>query len=156
MPGRLRLAVYGGALAIGLAAPTVWLATDATGKHPVSVSSTTARLTPAGQPDVTSRSSVTRQHISTPATPPTSASAPTPSASQTIISPTDVPAKSLVATIPAAGAPGSQTPGRSSTLEIPGRWQGAASILPVIGRNPDGMRSAWLSDPTQSRLGANW
>jgi lipoprotein-anchoring transpeptidase ErfK/SrfK len=150
MPRRLRLAVYSGALAIGLAAPAVWLATDASGKHPVSVSSTTARQTPVGQPDVTSRSSVTREHTATPATPPTSASALAPSASQTISSPTDVPAQTLVATIPAAGAPGSQTPGGPSTLQVPGQWLGAASILPVIAEQPGWYEVRLAQRPNES------
>jgi lipoprotein-anchoring transpeptidase ErfK/SrfK len=44
--------------------------------------------------------------------------------------------ETLVATIRPAGAPGSRTPGGPAALEIPGRWWGAASILPVIDQKP--------------------
>jgi lipoprotein-anchoring transpeptidase ErfK/SrfK len=56
---------------------------------------------------------------------------PTTSENQVAIGP-----DSLVATINPKGAPGSRTPGGPSTLEVPGHWFGAASVLPVIAQQP--------------------
>jgi lipoprotein-anchoring transpeptidase ErfK/SrfK len=42
--------------------------------------------------------------------------------------------QTLVATLPATGAPGSRKPGGPTSLHIPGHWLHARSILPVIGQ----------------------
>jgi lipoprotein-anchoring transpeptidase ErfK/SrfK len=47
-----------------------------------------------------------------------------------------VPVETLVATIRPVGAPGSPTPGSASTLQVPGQWWQAASVLPVIAQQP--------------------
>ena len=76
------------------------------------------------QPGVTAHQPTSTTAVTQPA------ASPTPSAGIT------VGAKSLVATIPATGAPGSRTPGGPPRLEVPGQWLQAASILPVIAQQP--------------------
>ena len=63
---------------------------------------------------------------------------------------TAVPAESLVATIRPDGAPGSQTAGGPSTLKVPGGWLGAASVLPVIARQPGWVEVRLAQRPNES------
>ena len=55
-----------------------------------------------------------------------------------------------MATVRPAGAPGSQTSGGPSTLEVPGRWNGAASVLPVIGQQPGWYEVRLAQRPNES------
>jgi hypothetical protein len=61
-----------------------------------------------------------------------------------------IAATSLVATIKAAGAPGSQTPGGPATVQVPGQWLGAASILPVIDQVPGWVEVRLAQRPNES------
>ncbi len=140
MAGRLRVAACGGVLAIGLAALGAWLATGdgsarPAGEHLVAVSTTTRTGTAAAAPTVTTRS----------------ASTATPAASPHLAgSPIAIDAETLVATVSPGGAPGSQTPGSPPTVELPGQWLGAASVLPVIAQRPGWYQVRLAQRPNES------
>ena len=75
---------------------------------------------------------------------------PSPISSPTASGISGVRAQTLVATVPPTGAPGSQTPGGPPTLEVPGQWLGAASVLPVIAQQPGWYRGS--PRPTTQRV----
>ena len=119
MRSRRRLAVWGSVAAVGLAVLGIWLtssgsSTAAKTAHPTSDPSSVGT---AGQTDPTGK-----------------AAAPASTRSPTANAQPAVGAQTLVAAINPAGAPGSATPGGPSTIEVPGQWLGAASILPVIAQ----------------------
>ncbi len=59
-------------------------------------------------------------------------------------------ASTLVATIKAVGAPGSQTPGGPPTQEVPGRWLGAGSELPVLAQEVGWVEVGLAQRPNES------
>jgi lipoprotein-anchoring transpeptidase ErfK/SrfK len=61
-----------------------------------------------------------------------------------------IPAETLVATIRPAGAPGSQTPGGPPNVQVPGQWWQAASVLPVIARQPGWVEVRLAQRPNES------
>jgi len=74
----------------------------------------------------------------------------TPSSLRTIGSPASVPAETLVATIRASDAPGSQKPDGPPTIQVPGQWWQAASVLPVIAQQPGWVRVRLAQRPNES------
>ena len=132
MSGRRRVVIGAAVLTVGLAFLGAWLADAhwspsrrANAGHPAGVSSTTSAATVRVGPARTAQSTGTAV----------------------------VAAQSLVATIPAAGAPGSQTPGGPPTLEVPGQWLGAASIVPVIAEQAGWYELRLAQRPNES---ASW
>ena len=61
-----------------------------------------------------------------------------------------IAASTLVATIKAVGAPGSQTPGGPPTQEVPGRWLGAGSELPVLAQEVGWVEVRLAQRPNES------
>jgi lipoprotein-anchoring transpeptidase ErfK/SrfK len=131
MVARRRTIVCGALVAAGIAVLCGGLVTtgnsgSAHAAHPETVPSTTA--TTAKPPTTASRGAAPEQSS---ATNPAFASGAQAASEQA-----GVGTATLVATIPPTGAPGSESPGGPPTLQIPGSWLGAASILPVIGQRP--------------------
>jgi lipoprotein-anchoring transpeptidase ErfK/SrfK len=128
MTARRRIVVCGALLAAGLAGLGIWLASS-NGSAPASAAHQTA------VPSTTTR----------PATKPTQTPAPPTASNGAAVQP-----ETLVATLPLTGAPGSQTPGGPPTLEVPGQWLGAASILPVIAQHPGWVEVRLAQRPNES------
>jgi lipoprotein-anchoring transpeptidase ErfK/SrfK len=95
---------------------------------PLATSGVPHRTTGPAGPPVT-QSAATSQGPQAPAT-------PTPTASPAFSGMAKVPSRSLVASIRPGGASGSRTAGGPVTLQVPGQWLKAASVLPVIARQP--------------------
>jgi lipoprotein-anchoring transpeptidase ErfK/SrfK len=133
---RRRLAVGGGVLAVGLVVLGLWLSnehntTPARATRPLSIPPTTATTSTAGS-SVSSPKSITA---------PTQPPPPTGAA---------IAADTLVATIRSGGAPGSHAPYGPLTIEIPGQWLGAASILPVLAQQAGRVEVRLAQRPNQS------
>lgn len=77
--------------------------------------------------------------------------APTPTTPAKVVGqvPT-IAATSLVATIRPASAPGSPAPGRRPAINVPGGWLGAASVLPVLARQPGWVQVGLAQRPNES------
>jgi len=126
MQARRRLAVSGALITVGAVILGTWLAVGnssdpARSAHNASASpTTTTSARPTG-------SAAGATKVGSPTSPTTAKGAHT-------FGEGVIPAETLVATIPPAGAPGSQTPGGPATLGVPGHWLGATSILPVIAQ----------------------
>ena len=136
MPSRRRLFLCGGVLSIGLALLGAWLFTGqdsgrTSATHPTRALSTSPPVAQSRQQPASSASQAA-------------------STSQTIGSGADIPAETLVATIRPAGAPGSQTPGGPPTVQVPGQWWGAASVLPVIAQQPGWVEVRLAQRPNES------
>jgi lipoprotein-anchoring transpeptidase ErfK/SrfK len=133
MGARRRIILGSGVLAVGLAVAGAWVVTShgsayRPSSQPTGGSSTTGARSEAAEPSVSHQLGVADQARAN-----TAASQSAASQSSAV---TTVPAESLVATIRPEGVPGSQTPGGQPTLEVPGAWLEAASVLPVIARQP--------------------
>jgi lipoprotein-anchoring transpeptidase ErfK/SrfK len=61
-----------------------------------------------------------------------------------------VAAESLVATIRLGRAPGSQAPGGTPSIAVPGEWLGARSVLPVIAQQPGWVEVRLAQRPNES------
>jgi hypothetical protein len=61
-----------------------------------------------------------------------------------------VAAQSVVATIAPAGAPASRVAGGAATGQVPGRWLGAASVLPVISQEQGWVEVGLAQRPNES------
>lgn len=153
MGARRRLVVGGGAAMVGLAAVVVAVliahgSAGSSGGLPRRVSfptSTTPAWTGGARPGGRVQPRVIR---AAPTTSPPKASAPEPAVSPA--SAEEVAAETLVATVRPEGAPGSRTPGAPPTQEVPGGWLGAATVLPVIARQPGWVEVRLAQRPNES------
>jgi hypothetical protein len=126
MQARRRLIIGGALITVGAAALGIWLGTDHSSAPARSVHNASASPTTATSAGTTGSAAGATKQAST--------TSPTTANGVQTVGEGVIPAETLVATIPSAGAPGSPTPGALPTMTIPGQWLRAASILPVIAQ----------------------
>ena len=141
-----RLIIFGVCLAAGLALLWAWWPTGhkslSSAAPPATVSSTNTVSSTTATSSTTAMATAGQARSDDETRAPTDC--PPPNSSPAIATET------LVASVRSAGAPGSQTPGGPTTVEVPGRWYGAASVLPVISQQPGWYEVRLAQRPNES------